>query len=270
MKKNRYSPANLTMTVVLSLLFTAGAVHADDQPVSIGQVPDAVIGQTRQDGWKEWHVAEVECTTSKGFGDEAAVSGSGEILDIEEKNGLPWIGGELTIGIGLAADRGMYNGVDSKVRPVPFFEYHNGPLHVATHGAIDAMFDLYGTDSFTIGLKGALMLDEGYDPDDSAFLKGMDELETLYSAGFSFEVKAAGVEAGLAVMQDISGEHDGQQVELNVAYPWKAAGFEWRPGLCLTWMSSATVEYFYGVSPRKHARIVPPIRRGRIMKSVWN
>jgi outer membrane protein len=97
-------------------------------------------------------------------------------------------------------------------------------------------------------LSGSLQFEEGYDADDSAYFDGMDEIGTPYSAGIQFEAVWGNVGAKLAFEQDVSGEHDGQEVEVSFFYTTFFAGFELRPELNVTWMSSDVVDYFYGVS----------------------
>lgn len=259
MRKIHFISMNPAITIIVCVLFLTGITFlasADDLSPSIREkilqrFPDAVITQTRPDTWKGQPVTEVEITTSDGIEYEVTVSDGGEILDIEEEKGLPWIGGELMVGLALSAERGMYKGDEWEYEPNPFFLYHNGPLQIICYDFIGIVVDVYKSDRFSVGLKGTLTPDQGYSPDDSDFLKGMDELETLYDAGLEFGTRLAGIETGLEIMQDVSGEHDGQQATLSFGYSWMAAGFEFNPELSLTWMSEKTVDYFYGVSDRE-------------------
>jgi outer membrane protein len=230
----------------------AAAADADNLSPSnketiLQQFPGAVITDTRQDTWQGQPVTEVEITTPDKTQYEVILSAGGEILDAQEEKGLPWIGGDLTIGIAARGEQEIYRDVDAEISPQPFLVYHNGPFHIVAYDSIDVGFDVYATDVVTLSLKGSLTLDTGYHPDDSDYLTGMDELETLYDAGLEVSTEFAGVEASLEALQDISGEHDGQQVELVFAYPWTAAGFVFKPEVSLTWMSADMVDYLYGV-----------------------
>ena len=106
-------------------------------------------------------------------------------------------------------------------------------------------------DAIAFSVKGAVLFNEGYDVDDSTYLTGMDELDTLYSAGVAARWNLNGWEIGLEAMQDVSGEHDGLAVEMFVERTWLAAGFEFTSAVSLSWMSSDMVDYFYGVSARE-------------------
>jgi len=259
MKTDHYTPRHLKKTLIWGLCLLLGlafASWAGDVPEHIckaiyQEFPNATITEIRKDMWKGQAVTEVELTSQDGVDYEVILSDSGKILSTEEEKGLPLIGGELTLGLGVAAGSGVYKGEGSELNPAPFFNYENGPLEILGHDSIDLTFKFYRGEVFSIGLIGSLSLEEGYDSDDSDFLKGMDELETLYSAGLEFGGNYAGWAANLEILQDISGEHDGQEVELSLGYQWMLAGFEVRPGLSLTWMSQETVDYLYGVSPRE-------------------
>jgi MipA family protein len=256
MRMDHLTAKNLKVTFVLGLYLLLGVVftaHANGVPDVIHKMidqnfPGATIKEIEPEIWKGRPVTEVELTSQDGIDYEVFISDSGEILSIKEEKGLPWIGGELSLGLALSAERSIYRGMDAEFQPAPFVMYENGRLEIQTTDSIDAVFTFYKTDRFSIALEGSLSLEEGYDPDDSDFLEGMDELHTLYSAGLEFEGRYAGWEASLEILQDISGEHDGQEIELSLVYPWMTAGFELRPGLSLTWMSKKTVDYLFGVS----------------------
>ncbi len=258
MSTNHFKPVKRVMPILLTLLLLWSAtdvVKADDVPITIRRaieekLPGAVITEIQSGKWKGQPVTEVEVATPEGIY-EVVISDQGDILNIDEEKGLPWIGGELTLGLAVRGEQSIYKGVGSEFGLTPFLVYDNGPLHITAYDKLDAVFDLYRKDAFAIGAKGSLILGEGYDPEDSDFLRGMDELGTLYSAGLDFSARVAGGEAGLEIMQDISGEHEGQHAELSYAYPWSAAGFNFRPELSVTWLSNKTVDYLFGVSARE-------------------
>lgn len=256
MKMNHHKQQILKVTLVLVLsLFLAHVpiVQAQNVPDPIRQVieqkfPGADIKEVEQEMWEGQSVTEVELTTKDGVDYQVLVSKDGEILKAEEEKGLPLIGGEFSIGMAVRGEQDIYKDVDTEFEPTPFFLFENGPLEIRAYDGIDASFSLYGNKFFTAGVMGSLMLGEGYDSDDSDYFEGMDELETLYSVGLQLDGQFAGWEAGLEILQDVSGEHDGQEVELSLVYPWMVAGLELRPELSVTWLSEESVDYFYGVS----------------------
>jgi outer membrane protein len=252
-------PINWTIRAAFFLCLLFGFVfsaQADDLKEAVSRVidlrfPDASITEIRKDTWKGEPVTEVELTSRDGVDYEVVLSDSQEILNVEEEKGLPWIGGELSLGLAVTAERDIYKGTGTTFEPKPFVLYENGPLEIRGANGIDATFRFFRTDTFTASLAGSLEMDGGYDPADSKFLTGMDTLGTLFSTGMVFEKVFSGWEAGLEIMQDISGEHNGQEAELSFGRSWSFGGFEWRPELNATWLSKKTVDYFYGVSHRE-------------------
>lgn len=241
---------------VLMTLGLTAPVLAGDLPDHIkkavkAEYPEAVITTSRYEKWQGRMVYEVEIQTRDDKALEVIVSTEGTILDVEEEKGLPWIGGELSLGGAVMVESEIYRGMDSEIQPTFFLRYENGPIEIQAVDSLDITYSFYPSDAFEIALKGSLFFDEGYDPDDSAYLKGMDKLDTLYSAGVEVTWNFSGWELGFEVMQDISGEHDGRQAELSIEYPWNAGEFEFTPGLSLTWMDKDMTDYFYGVSSRE-------------------
>jgi len=198
--------------------------------------------------WQGQRVTEVELTDRDGKNYEVLFSSTGEILHVEEEKGLPWIGGELSLGLAMRGEREIFRGVGTEIEPSLFFMYENGRLEILAYDGIDATFRLLGNDWLSLGISGSLLVEEGYDPDASDFFEGMDEIGTPYNAGLQLEAVWGAWEVNLEVNQDISGEHDGQGIELRLIHTMSFAGFELRPELAFTWMSVDTVNYFYGVS----------------------
>jgi len=249
-------PMNFKIMLTLALylfLGTAFVAHAGKVPDAVQKAidekfPEATINEIEQEMWKGQPVTEVELTSKDGVDYEVLVSDNGKIVSMEEETELPWIGGELSIGLGIFAEQDIYKGTDTEYEAAPGIIYENGPLEIQAFDGIGASFKAYSYDPFYIAVSGSISFEEGYDPDDSDYLKGMEELDTLYGAGLELGAVWGNWEAGLGIEWDLSGEHDGRQVELSLGYSKAVAGFVLRPELSLTWLSEKTVDYFYGVS----------------------
>jgi outer membrane protein len=246
--------AGMKRTIVTIIVVGAAlSAHAADVSKEVRQAverrfPGAVIKETEQETWKGQRVTEVELTTKDGKDYEVILSQRSEILSAEEEKGLPWIGGELSVGFAMRGEQEIYRNVGTEFEPSPFFMYENGPLEILAYDGIDATFRLLGNDWLSLGLSGSLEFEEGYDADDTDYFEGMDELGTIYGAGLQLEALWGNWEANLEVEQDVSGEHDGQEAEISLFYTTVFAGFELRPEINLAWMSSDVVDYYYGVS----------------------
>ncbi|MCG8617174.1 MAG: MipA/OmpV family protein [Desulfobacterales bacterium] len=245
------------MITGMMILFAGGVfAHAVDLPVGIERqvsdaYPGAEIEAVRYEQWQGQMVYEVEIETRDGKELELIFSKDGELLEVEEEAGLPWIGGELSIGAGLMAETEIYRGTDTEFQPAFFFRYENNRLALQAYQDLALTYSFYRTDRLDLAVKGAVDFGGGYDPEDSSYLTGMDELDTVYTAGLTGAFRIGEWDLGLEVLQDVSGEHDGQEVEVSVARTWMIGAFEFTPAVNLTWMSGDATDYYYGVSTRE-------------------
>lgn len=260
---NRQKTIKVILILTTFLLMTTGTVVlANDLPSHIKQAvedefPGAVITEARQELWQGEMMYEVEIKSIDGKEYELIISREGKIVKTQLEKGLPFIGGELSIGAGVLVESDIYKGTDTETGAAVFFRYENGNLEIQTSDALEIAYTFYRTGGLMLSAKSAVFFGAGYDVDESSFLTGMDELDTFYSAGLSAQWDLNGWELGFEVLQDISGEHDGREIELSVAKTWTAASFEFTPSISLSWMSSDMVDYLYGVSTSE-ARVDRP------------
>ncbi|MCP3927160.1 MAG: MltA-interacting protein [Desulfobacterales bacterium] len=244
----------LSLCMFFGVVFSANAEGLSKKAIDSIETafPESKIIEVEDETFNGKEVKEVELVTKDNEKYEVYISDKGHILRAtREGDELPLIGGELSIGLGVRFEKEIYKGASSETEPIAFISYENGPFEIQAYGSLDALYRVYKSSSFSMAVQVSMLMGEGYDADDSDYLKGMDELHTLYYAGIEFEGDLLGVETGLEIVQDISGEHDGQEISLSFEYPWNVAGFEFRPSLSLTWISKDIVDYFYGVSSRE-------------------
>lgn len=239
------------------VLVTTGVVQATTQvelPARIERsielaFPGAQVTEVETESWNGQLITEVELVAADGNRYEVFIADDGRIVKSEqEDDGLPWLGGNLMLGLGVRAEREIYRGTDSEVSPVPFLRYENGPLEIQAYDDLSVAYKVFKGEQWSLAIKGVADFAEGYDADDSDYLDGMDELDTIYTLGFELERRFGGWTTELAIAQDVSGEHDGQEVELTVGYPWQIGSLEIRPSLGAAWLSEDHVDYLYGVS----------------------
>ncbi len=207
--------------------------------------PGAEIVEIREDIWNGRPVTEVEARTVEGRVYEFIISEDEDILQVEEEKGLPLIGGELSLGAAVIFESDVYRGVDSEIQPVPFLRYENGPFEIMTQDGLTISYKIFQGESYSIAALGEYIFEEGYDPGDSNYLTGMDELGSTYSVGLESEIMVGDFIAGIELLHDISSEKSGQEVEFSLEYPWHVAG------LNVSWLSRKKVDYLYGVSARE-------------------
>ena len=247
-----FMPLILAMCFVITTACTSKAVELSEMiRNSIEQAfPNAQITDSEQESWNGERVTEVELISTEGIRYEVYVSAEGKIIKTEEEDGeLPWIGGELTIGLAARLEREIYKNEDTEISPVPFLRYENGSFEIQAYEDLIASYTVFGTNNFEVAIKGTINFADGYDADDNDYFKGMDELDTVYTVGFELEKMYGGWTADFEFAQDISGEHDGQEVALTIGYTREIGEFEFRPSLNATWLSKDIVDYYYGVSP---------------------
>ncbi len=253
-KKHKWvTVISIFLFVSLGIVASSGAKEISEAvKVKIEkQYPGAEIVEIREDTWNGKPVTEVEARTAEGRVYEFIISQDEKILHVEEEKGLPLIGGELSLGVAAFFERDVYRGVDDEVQPVPFLRYENGPFEIMAKDELTLSYKIFQGESYSVAALGAYNFEEGYDPDDSSYLKGMDKLSSTYSVGLEGEMKVREFITGIEVLHDISSEKSGQEAEFSVEYPWHFAGFKLNAGLNVSWLSRKRVNYLYGVSARE-------------------
>lgn len=158
------------------------------------------------------------------------------------------MGGEgrswTTGGVAIASSS-IYDGADTQLRVLPSGLLRFGRFSV---GARAVAFTFWGD-----GQTGAdLILTprfKPYDMTDSPALAGMDRSFSI-DMGLAFRTEIApGTQLQARVVQEVTGEHDGQQVDLSVTQ--ELSGFALPVSVYggATWQSPELSEFLYGVRP---------------------
>lgn len=151
--------------------------------------------------------------------------------------------GEWGLGIGVAALRAPQQGIDTEIVALPFPSYEGERLSVG-FGSIS--YSLTSTDRFRIAVEGQLRFD-GYDPDESTALAGMEQRDPTLDAGFSITAGDAWGVASLKVVGDALGKHEGYEVSASYAYPIQLKRWTIVPSIGVALPSTRLVDYYYGV-----------------------
>lgn len=152
--------------------------------------------------------------------------------------------GEWGLGIGVAAQRPPQQGTDTQVVVLPFPSYQGERLSLG-FGSVG--YALTKSDRFRIAAEGQLRFD-GYDPDDSEALSGLEQRDLTLDAGFSITSNNEWGIASLKVMGDALGVHDGYEISASYQYPLQFERWTIVPSIAANWPSDELVEYFYGVT----------------------
>jgi outer membrane protein len=108
---------------------------------------------------------------------------------------------------------------------------------------------------------------DGYDPDDSDFLAGMDEREFSIDVGMSADWRVAGVgNFEAAVVVDALDRSGG--VETTLGWNGLVRAGEWFviPGVSARWQDASLVNYYYGVRDSEALPDRPSYRPGAALK----
>lgn len=153
--------------------------------------------------------------------------------------------GEWGLGIGVAAQSPPQQGIDTQVVVLPFPSYEGEHLSLG-FGTIG--YALTSSERFRFAVEGQLRFD-GYDPDESQALAGLEERDATLDAGFSFTAMNDWGIASFKVMADALGVHKGYEISASYQYPMQFKHWTLIPSIGLNFPSAELVEYYYGVRP---------------------
>jgi outer membrane protein len=171
---------------------------------------------------------------------EALYDADGQLLDVEvESGGIP-----LNLGISVEYSTEHYRDTGSEIEVLPAIFWDNGTFFIEEaslgfrfyRGLIDAA-------AFVEVDFGA-----GYDPDDSDFLDGLDELDTPVNLGVLLEKETDLVDLSFSFKGDVAGAYSGYVAAVGVGkeFPltdWLAADV----GAEVAYYDKNHNDYFYGV-----------------------
>ena len=159
-----------------------------------------------------------------------------------------------SIGLGLLASPNPYRGSDTNVFPIPVVVLRGERVsfvgirlsaHLWKEGAWS--FDAIAQPRFG-----------GFDPDDSPFLKGMEERELSLDAGVELQWQSREWAVSVDALQDVLSRSEGFESSVNVQRRYQFGRWFISPGVGLAWQSEKLADYYYGVR-RNEAREGRPV-----------
>ena len=150
-------------------------------------------------------------------------------------------------GAGAVITRNPHKGIGTESRGIPLFFYQREKLSL--YGPI-ANYSLLDDGGWQVrGL--ARMRFEGYEEDDSRYLRGMDDREWTLELGGSVSRGFGPGELTALATADVLNEHRGHEVRLSYDYDFRGAfnvpELSLTPGVGVTYRSSDLNDYYYGV-----------------------
>ena len=174
----------------------------------------------------------------------AGASGSGKEAPATDYTGPREI---FMAGAGAVISLNPHKGIGTEVRGIPFFFYQKEKLSL--YGPM-MNYSLLKEEYWEVrGL--ARMRFEGYEEDDSRYLRGMDDREWTLELGGSLSRILGEARITAEASADVLNEHRGHEVRLSYNYDFRGAAnirdLMVTPSIGVTYRSSDLNDYYYGV-----------------------
>lgn len=148
------------------------------------------------------------------------------------------------IGLGANVSAEQYRGAGSKTSPLPLIMYDSA--HVRVFGnVLDLKLPPAAGVTFAVRVKYAL--GDGYDDNDSPYLRGMAERKGGLWLGGVATWKTAPVTL-TAQWLKAAGNSRGQQFQLDAQHAFQLGRWQLVPHVDATWSDKQDVDYYYGVT----------------------
>lgn len=154
-------------------------------------------------------------------------------------------GPTMYLGGGALISSKPYRGAEARIYPVPLFAYEGERFYLR---GIVGGYRLFSSGGWSIGPIVQPRFD-GYNAQDSSFLRGMDDRDWSVDAGVGISLLTQVGLFGLSLVTDVLGRHDGQELELSYTAMFKLDEFQFIPSIGMRWKSENIVDYYFGVEP---------------------
>ncbi len=150
-------------------------------------------------------------------------------------------------GVGAVITRNPHKGIGTESRGIPIFFYRKDKLSI--YGPMVNYSLLKNADWEVRGV--ARMRFEGYEDEDSKYLRGMNDREWTMELGGSLSRTLGEGRVTADITADVLNEHKGHEVTLSYNYDFRAAAnirnLLATPSIGVTYRSSRLNDYYYGV-----------------------
>ena len=175
-------------------------------------------------------------------GESAAPTGEDRVLsggapgDVRERPGFG-------LGMGFAIKDDPYVDLDREIQPFPIFRYVGERFSAL---GPNLKYRLLGDRGLAFSaLMGPTF--DGYDPDDSDFLEGMDERKLTLEGGVELDWRSRPVSLSLSARHDLLSRHEGYQLEAEASTFHRYGPVSLVPSLAYTYWDENRSDYYFGV-----------------------
>lgn len=150
---------------------------------------------------------------------------------------------EWSLGGGVITKQKVYRGIDRDNFVLPLATYENKWVSL---GVPRADLKFYSTENMSFRLR-ARFDGDGYDPEDSSFLAGMEKRKSSIWVGGAFLWKNDIANLTAEVLTDSMGNSKGTRASVQVDRRFGFGSFGLTPRLGVEWYDKKFVNYYYGV-----------------------
>ncbi len=163
---------------------------------------------------------------------------------------------DLTIGAGSYFQTQPYKGVDPIITPSPVIFYDNGIVYARwTRFGIYFLGKKQKEYSWGFSLT-AQPRPNGYSPDDSSYLKGLDEKKTSFEGGLAFTLYGGGKYIETMFMTDLLDRYNAYIAKVETGFRYKLGDFTFYPSVVFVYESEKFTKYYYGISSDEAAKSI--------------
>jgi len=167
------------------------------------------------------------------------------------------------LGATVGFERKPYRDFDDKAQVLPVLFYENRWLRLAGP-SLD--LKLPSTESISWGPR-LRFAGEGYEADDSPYLRGMSERKSSFWAGGAVSWHAPWATLSAEVLADASGNSKGSRVTLAVERRFARGNIDLTPRLAVHYVDDKYANYYYGVRASE-ATALRPFHDGKSTSNV--
>ena len=161
---------------------------------------------------------------------------------------------DLNIGVGPYIQTQPYKGADPIIVPSPVVFYDNGVVY-ARWTRLGVYFLGAKEKDFSWGFSlTAQPRPNGYSPDDSPYLKGLDEKKTSFEGGLAFTIYGDGKYLEAMLVTDLLDRYNAYIAKVETGFKYKLGNFTFYPNVVLVYESKKFTRYYYGISSDEAAR----------------
>lgn len=162
------------------------------------------------------------------------------------------------LGVGTTLLQRPHRDIDDEVKVFPVVSYENRWVSLA-----GSRFDLKVNESERLSFRARARYSlDGYESDDSEFLRGMQDRDDSVWLGGALVWRLPAAELSAEYLADAMGNSKGSRAHVQAEHRFGFGRFGLTPRIAAEWVDKKYVAYYYGVQPDE-ATLVRPAYAGK-------